>query len=209
MDAKRADEVRDDYLVLRREVRVRMDAINRMIGDPGGYDSRVVREFCYLQLRMIAELVALACVVAHDSPGRDDLKKLRRDYHADRILKQMERRHQGFFPRASIVVQIAEGHQEIQPQDGVGFTATQMREMWAKAGDVLHFGTVNKLRSQKPVDPEQADVRGYQRRLIDLLSEHVILAQDEMTALHCVMQSEKTGNVEAMVLTALPPGFGD
>lgn len=209
MDPKRANEVRDDYLVLMREVRVRMDAINRMIRDPGDYDPRVVREFCYLQLRMIAELVALGCVVAHDSPSRDDLKKLRRDYHADRILKQMENRHQGFFPRASVVAQISEGHQEIQPQEGIGFTATQMRDMWARAGNVLHFGTVNKLRSQKPVDPEQADVRDYQRRLIDLLSEHVILAQDEMTALHCVMQSEKTGNVEAMVIAALPTHFGD
>lgn len=59
---------------------------------------RVVEEIAYLQLRMICELIALACLVAHGEVSGVQKADLRKEWNADKIIKKVGSLHPGFYP---------------------------------------------------------------------------------------------------------------
>lgn len=188
MGALKLDSVGRDYRELMVEVRDRMGSINAIIREPGQHSPRIVEEFCFLQLRMIAELVALACVVAHDDSAEGSLSKLRREYSADKIIRAMERFDEDFFPKAvEEAVNGAALEIGLLRQAGA-ITATGIRKLWIQSGEVLHWNT-GKRRKAVEASPEQADVRAYQRQLFDLLSTHAISIAKGERLLLCMMES--------------------
>ncbi|MBA4001225.1 hypothetical protein [Brevundimonas sp.] len=198
---KRLNQLTKDYCALMLDVRVRNDAINNILVEPGLMPPRLVREFCYLQLRMIAELVALGCVVLHDQLPATQVKKLRKDYNADRILKDIEGYEPGFFPRAiERVREVSPGHKEVEPVQPPVMTASDLRRIWGRTGDVLHWGTVNKMRERTDIDPKHKDVRLLQRKFVDLLSVHFVLTAKETQPFICELHSAATGGVRMVAV---------
>ena len=54
------------YAALMEEVKIRIDVIKIIVGTtPVPMPSTLMREYCFLQLRMICELIALGCLTAH------------------------------------------------------------------------------------------------------------------------------------------------
>jgi hypothetical protein len=53
------------YVSLMEEAKVRFYVIDMAISGRTGLPERGVREFCYLQLRMLCEVIALACLTAN------------------------------------------------------------------------------------------------------------------------------------------------
>jgi len=53
------------YANLMEEIKVRLDCINAAMQGRLMLPSPIVREFCYLQIRFLCELVALSCLIAH------------------------------------------------------------------------------------------------------------------------------------------------
>ncbi|MNS30652.1 hypothetical protein D3C72_626880 [compost metagenome] len=204
MDQDRIQPVMAEYMVIMEEVKSRLHAINTILRDRNLFEPRIARESCYLQLRMIAELVALSCVVAHDKLTLGEMKNLRREYSADVILKRMERRHENFFPRAVFLRKTEDGRGHIDRTEKLGFTAAEMGKLWVRTGEVLHVGAQKKLRSRKAIDPELADVRSYVERIIDLLSFHAVITVDETHAMICEMNSADTGRVTMAIAAAEP-----
>lgn len=202
MDQDRIQPVMAEYIEIMEEVKDRLKAINTVLRDAELFEPRIAREVCYLQLRMIVELIALSCVVAHDKLTTVELKKLRKEYSAEVILKRMERRHEHFFPRAVRLEKSEGGQGHIAYGLKAGFTAAEMGKLWVRTGQVLHIGSQNKLRSRKPVDPELADVRAYVERLIDLLSFHAVVTYDESHAMICEMTSGESGKVHMAIAAA-------
>lgn len=198
---KRLDQLTRDYCALMLDVRTRNDAINAIILDPGSLPPRLVREFCYLQLRMIAELVALGCVVLHDQLPASDVKRLRKAYHPNEILSTIEGYEPGFFPRAvDYIHEVEPGHKEVVPVDPPVMTAAELKRMWGRTGDVLHWGTVKKMREQTVVDEKHTDVRLMQRRFLDLLSIHFVLTAKETQPFICQLNSADGGGVKMIAI---------
>lgn len=198
---QRLDHLTRDYCALMLDVRTRNDAINAIISDPGAMPPRLVREFCYLQLRMIAELVALGCVVLHDQLPAAQVKRLRREYHPDKTLGLIEGYEPGFFPRAvDYIHEVAQGHKEVVPIEPPVMTAGDLRRMWGRTGDVLHWGTVKKMREQTVVDPKHVDVRLMQRRFLDLLSVHFVMTAQETQPFICQLNSADGGGVKMIAI---------
>ncbi len=65
MTTKRQIEAINLYANLMSEVKVRMASIETICNNQNGLPGPLVREFCFLQLRMICELIALGCLTAH------------------------------------------------------------------------------------------------------------------------------------------------
>lgn len=201
----RIDKLVADYKLLMKDVRTRNDAINAVISDPGQLPVRLVQEFCFLQLRMMAELVALGCVVLHDRLPPAEVKKLRRSYHPDKILAIIETYEPRFFPQAIVsIVEVGPGHKEIQPADPPVMEARDLRRMWGRTGDVLHWGTVDKMREQTAADAKHTEVRLMQRKFLDLLETHVILTAGETRPFICEINNARTGKVEMVWAERLP-----
>src|SRR5437762_1433117 len=77
------------YANLMDEIKRRTDVIRSTLN--GGYPmpQMAAFELCYLQLRKICEVFALACLAAHgDIPGVRN-KLLQKTYNADQIIKQL------------------------------------------------------------------------------------------------------------------------
>jgi hypothetical protein len=59
-------------------------------------------EFCYFQLRIICELIALACLTAHGDIQGTKSNRLQEAYQADLIIKALTKLHAKFYPVPSI-----------------------------------------------------------------------------------------------------------
>lgn len=203
---KRINQLMNVYSVLMTEVRTRNEAINALIDQPGDLPPHLVREFCFLQLRMMAELVAQGCVVLHDRLPPTEVKKLRREYHPDKILAIIETYEPRFFPQAVAKIELVEeGHKMITPHDPPIMDAKGLRRLWGRTGAVLHWGTVDKMRERTAIDPNHKEIRLLQQRFIDLLSVHIILTDGETQPFICEMWNKTTGAVNIAYAQRLDP----
>src|SRR5258706_10461789 len=84
------------YANLMDEVKVRIASLNAALVGGTGLPPPILREFCFLQLRMLCELIALGCLTAHGDI--EETTKLRKQYAADRIVGELERLHPNFYP---------------------------------------------------------------------------------------------------------------
>lgn len=64
-----------------------------------GLPSFAVRDFGFLQLRMICEDIALGCLVAHGDITESNRRKFAREHSADRIMSMLHDLHPNFYPQ--------------------------------------------------------------------------------------------------------------
>ena len=66
------------------EIKLRFEVIVDIESGHVKLPERALYEFCYLQVRMICELISLSCLVAHGDITKSN--KLTKTYQADRIV---------------------------------------------------------------------------------------------------------------------------
>jgi hypothetical protein len=96
--ATKADEA-SKYLYhsIMEEVMIRAFSINTAIKTPTKIPQPLILEYCYLQARMLCELIALGCLVAHGDITNTNYFQ-NKAYKADDILQQLEKLHPNFYP---------------------------------------------------------------------------------------------------------------
>jgi hypothetical protein len=62
--AKQNDSI-NLYAAIMEEAKLRLNSIDMALGGATILPHQLVREFCFLQLRMLCELIALGCLTAH------------------------------------------------------------------------------------------------------------------------------------------------
>jgi hypothetical protein len=89
------------YANLMEEIKRRTEVVRHVLGSASPLPAMASFELCYVQLRKICEVFALACLAAHgDIPGVRT-KLMQKQYNADQIIKQLSRLHPQFYPRPS------------------------------------------------------------------------------------------------------------
>jgi hypothetical protein len=83
------------YTSIMEEAKFRALSINTLTGTNVALPVVLLRESCFLQLRMLCELIALGCMVAH---GIKETKALQKCYNAGDIVKSLEKLHPTQFP---------------------------------------------------------------------------------------------------------------
>src|SRR5262249_47008743 len=86
------------YASIMEEAKVRALSINTVRQSQLALPVFLVREFCFLELRMLCELIALGCLVAHGDIDETKSPALQKSYHAGDIVKRLERLHPNFYP---------------------------------------------------------------------------------------------------------------
>src|SRR4051812_23844461 len=98
MMTKDQQKAMDRYVAMLEEVKLRYSAIEFSASGLLKLHPVIIREFCYLELRMICELIALGCLTTHgDVPGSKS-KSLRKAWHPNEILTALEALHPDFYP---------------------------------------------------------------------------------------------------------------
>jgi hypothetical protein len=147
------------YKSLMEEAKTRIDCINMAATGKTGLPAPIAREFCYLQIRFLCELVSLACLVAHGDIAGLQSHKVGKTYSADDILKKMSKLRPHFYPIAicSTLVPIIPGQPRNHNVEAVKpppLERDKLLALYADAHKYVHRGSLKRLLSSKePLDP--------------------------------------------------------
>jgi len=134
------------YGRLMEEIKRRHSVIAQVLNGTISIPQMAAFEFCYVQLRKICEVFALACLAAHgDIPGVR--AKLRSTYNADQIIKQLSRIHQRFYPVPSkqTLDQVTQRPIEVTPITTGCLTKDEFLALYGECGNYLHRGSIRQL----------------------------------------------------------------
>lgn len=153
------------------EIKIRHEIIIRSM--LGHYDIHDVGlyELCFLQFRMICELIALGCLAVHgDVPGALSAR-MREAHQADFILNALEKLHPRFFPEPGIVVTNPDGGEYFLPVENALPKAELIKLYW-RCGEVLHRGSFKRIEAPRTIDMNE--IEPICQKIADLLKFHRI-----------------------------------
>jgi hypothetical protein len=190
MATKEQDQAIREYAALMTEVDLRITAINVGTMNQIPLNSYLVQEFCYLQLRMICEIVALGCRLAHGDVVKLDSKRLQSEWSAEKIFDRLGKLHPDFFPYTIKITPTAGGGgvtiSPLQPQP---LSKSEFLSLYGRCGDWLHRGSFKKMFVvRKPISVSYSEITKAAQSLVNLLSNHSIFLFDGTTSIHCSMR---------------------
>ena len=182
MTAIAEEDVGHRYADLMIEIRSRLREVEMQLTLADGEDSKrrlvFIAEYCYIQLRRIAELTALAILIAHNPHEEFRTNKLVTEWKPDKLLKMLGKLRPAAFPQNGII-------SRTPPNERVFIAAslptTDVRDkickIYTRCCDQLHVGALKSfLKSKSIYDFNEID--SFWRYLVDLLDEHVIYLPD-------------------------------
>jgi hypothetical protein len=159
------------YSGLIGEAKARVDCVNQALAGVYKLPNPLLREFCFLQFRMVCELIALACVTAHGHVVDADLRD---QWAADAIMKRLSELHPPFFPSPIVENQ---GTWPVKthftPFEGDYLTKTDLIALTGKCGSVLHQGSYKRLLTKKqPTQHNHPEIEKTVTKITNLLKFH-------------------------------------
>ena len=188
MVTEKQNETIGIYRALMSEARYRIDLFNHILAGGTGLPEAAVMELCFLQLRMLCETIALACVVIHEGISAIAMhKKLAKEWHAEKIIGALNELHPHFFPQA---IELRGKH----IQGGVkqnALTKDELINLYGTCGDALHRGTANKILNYKTTKNRRLDlpeITKWAQKCEDLLGSHVIVSFGGKMIVMCLLR---------------------
>jgi hypothetical protein len=193
------------YANLMDEVKVRIDCISTTCNGRGAYPTVVIREFCYLQLRMLCELIALVCLVAHGDIASLQAHKVGKSYSADEIIDRLSKLRPHFYPIPGRQTRSSDGYgfEAINPSP---FSKDELLALYGVTHRYVHRGSLKKMLSMDiPIDVRVniPEIISYAQKINDLLSFHAI-AINENHIMICMLRNAED-NQKVQVATAERP----
>ncbi|MEX0957335.1 MAG: hypothetical protein WDZ83_19240 [Rhizobiaceae bacterium] len=173
------------YKRLMDEARRRIDAIEMLVNRETGLEARFAREAAYLQLRMICEIIAVGCVVAHDGLAElDASKELRKAFAADRIVNALSSLHDRFYPQPIRVERETAGHISVRDADVEHLSKDELKALYRSCGNALHRGTPAKIVAGEKLEADWiSNVMHNSQLAANLLSSHALVMRGDERAI--------------------------
>jgi hypothetical protein len=197
------------YTVLMYEVKQRHECLRMLLEGQTGFHAVFLREFSFLQLRMICESIALGCLVAHGDIQATKTRYFHKEvWSAAQIIGKLEKLHPDFFPVpvSGKVIGPDISHLGAGPQGAI--TKADLVTLYGKCGEVLHRGTRDRLMSGTvPGQTDFPDIAKWSNALHDLLQEHVVLMLGGQTVFLCQMAGAPDGGPKTSIAVAASPSI--
>lgn len=194
-DASLTAQQMETYRNLMWEIKYRIEAIDDALAGKLHMRQRILEEFCYLQLRMICEVLAIACLVIHGNlkPKADLFKS----YKASWIISELGKLHSKFYPRP-----LAPDEREadgtvkfVSKKDGF-LTRDELEKLWERhTGTMLHRGTAKSIINKTERKLDFKKIAEWRTKIVFLLERHTIVTADESQMFYVLMHEQGTGNV--------------
>lgn len=194
------------YISLLEEAKVRALAIDNALSGQTRILKPFLREFCFLQLRFICEIIALACIVAHSDIAAAKSKKMRKSYSAHFIIKRLGTLHPKFYPVPTIAMR--QGRTlHLKDAEAPYLAKGDLMRLYAVAGDELHHGSLDSvIAGEQQFNESLDDVREWLQKIVNLLSRHAIATLDDAAMIYCVWRAaDHGGHCFAEFLPAVAP----
>ena len=86
------------YADILNEINARIEILNMAINGRIDLPPPFIREISYLQLRMMCELLAIGCLVAHGDISDTKSNSIQKEFNAEKIINRLENLHPNFYP---------------------------------------------------------------------------------------------------------------
>jgi hypothetical protein len=158
---------------------------------------KIAYEFCFLQLRMICELIAIACVVAHGDLDVSQSGKMRNEDRVGVILKILEEAHPRFYPQPSRQVHDTKPPILLRVEEiRTGFlTKDELPKLYALCGDVLHKGKVKRAGTGINQAISFKEIAAWGGKIATLLNHHQIALHNSTSQVWVLMNAKQDGKV--------------
>jgi len=196
------------YGQLMEEVKVRFQVINLAAQGHTQLAAPFVREFMYLQTRLLCELIALGCLVAHGDIGSLQSHKVGRTFSADEILDRMSKLRPHFYPiamRETSVVLVDGGpkrNHNLEAIEPSPLPKEDLLSIYAKTHKYLHRGSLKKLLSADAIldmTINVPEIISYIQKMADLLSHHAIPINENKVML-CLLMNPDNNNLVQVIM---------
>jgi hypothetical protein len=172
------------YAAFMEEIKWRLDEMHRRLKAVKGQEANLNAifevEFCFLQMRFVCELIALAALAAHHSYG---LKKdLLEEWHADQIFYELERINEHCFPWPVSLTLDDQGNKHLADAPNLALTRTELKEIYGKCGKELHRGMLKHTLQGSAKIYDANELVGWMQAIGRMLALHSILFPDEERA---------------------------
>jgi hypothetical protein len=178
------------YAALLEEIKIRIASVENMLNNKVALHPIILREACFLQLRMLCEAISLGCLIVHGDIGAAEIGKLRKEWSADAIVKTMAALDPTFFPRPHKQERVATGRfHMVGLKDGF-LTREELQQLNGLCGNVLHRGSLKNFEpaiTVKQVD--LTDVLVWLKKIGALLNIHVISLFEGDVKILCVLRN--------------------
>jgi hypothetical protein len=188
--------LRELYVLLMEELKRRRNIIADVLASKINLPQGIAIELCYLQLRMICELIALGCLAAHGDIPATRSGKMRNAYAPNTILTELERLHPQFYPVPGKQVLSSSGvPTDVLPIRTGHLTKDDLLSLWARCGDRLHRGSMKNF--DRPFVVDFNEIREWDEKILTLLGHHQIQLKNPRYMLWIIMQAQIDGRVSA------------
>lgn len=190
------------YAELMEEIKQRVDVILRVIESRVPLPKMVAFELCYLQLRKICEVFALACLCAHGDIPEVRGKLLQKAYDADQIIKRLTRLHPDFYPIPGTQVCDAVTGRPVRIERLASdfLTKSELLKMYGECGNYLHRGSVRQLLTNWEPAPNFKEIEEWVKKITILLNHHQIQTRRPDVQLWVLMRSRDDGKVKWAIM---------
>lgn len=162
------------YASIMEEAKLRALSINTLTGSGLALPVPLLRKSCFLQLRMLCELIALGCLVAHGDIKETRSPTLQKEWQAGDIVKRLEKLHPNFYPSPR-KLEFSPGHVHMADYDQEFLTKGELITLYGKCGKALHRGSLRELLDPKNQPPADfRDIQKWGQKILNLLSVHLI-----------------------------------
>jgi hypothetical protein len=177
--AMKIHKVLQPYCSLMQDIKTRVAAMLILAQNRTGLPDPAAFECEQLQIRMISETLAVACLLVHGDVEGARNARLSKAYQADKIMNALEKLHPRFYPRP--INQILRDGVPVAIEDiKEGFlTKEEMLKSYREAAGFLHVGSLNEFLANERAISDRQSVRAWARTLTMLLSHHCIFLADE------------------------------
>ena len=191
----------ETYQALMIEAKARAMSINTLVNDQRGIPSPLVREYGFLQIRMLCEIIALGCLVAHGDLVSRSPSQLKKAYSPGEIIAALDRLHSDFFPIPIHPEKTVTGWHMAEYNDSPYLAKTDIAKLWARCGGILHRGDLKRvLKKQNPVQNSFSDLNDSGQKILNLLSKHRIIRLDRKLAFIAFLHDDAVGGEVRVLL---------
>jgi hypothetical protein len=167
--------VANQYQQIMEEAVLRVHAIDGLLRASTSLRPQFIRECCWLQLRMICELVALGCLVCHGDIKATKTKALQKAYEPAKIMSQLESLHPDFYPVPFVLEFPSPGMVHLADYTKPYMTKDALLSLWSKSGNFLHKGSLRKLQKHNQSETLRVDdIINLNQRALNLIEHHKI-----------------------------------
>jgi hypothetical protein len=189
------------------EAKGRIASIDAAVSGSCGLPAPLVREYSYLQIRMLCELIALGCLIAHGDISATHTVTLQTAWAADKIIRRLENLHPNFYPHPIRLSVPEPEHVHFDRLESGFLTKGELLKLYNKeCGDKLHRGSLKDLlaTTQQTQPPNFADIVEWRNKIVALLNQHHIASVDNLSHFICMLARAESGG-HAAVAIALSP----